>query len=159
MYSPSGMPFIVIFKKLTILKVPNKETYKTERKKEKKKHINHLSCYHPKIANGNILFGLLVFSFISIPHLFLGSLLFSFCILRLGVIVQTCPQLTLHRADWVHLLKLSSLKPPMPSSWTLHKFQSPYAVLAESLQVASLTLYSQGFLFSSLLLVFYCWTN
>lgn len=60
---------------------------KQKEKKEKRKRKNHLS---PKIASGNIWFGLPVFFSMSIPRLFLGSLPFSICILVLGDILQAC---------------------------------------------------------------------
>lgn len=110
----------------------------------------------PKIANGNIWLGLPVFCSILIPHLFLGALLFSICILVLGDILWACLQAILHRADGVYFSKLFRLKPPMPSYCTQNAFQSPSAVLVASLQRACLTLYSLGFLLSSPLLASYC---
>lgn len=83
------MSFIGIFFRLPCKMCPARKLIKQNRKKKTDKSSVMLP---PKIANGSIWLGLPVFCSISIPHLFLGSLLFSICILVLGDILRACLQ-------------------------------------------------------------------
>lgn len=71
-----------------------------EKKKQKRKHMNYLVCQNSKQLMVTWFGFLVLFSF-STPHLFLGFLLLSICILFLGVILQAYLISIFHRMDWV----------------------------------------------------------